>query len=75
MDHFKQHIESLFLPGMNWSNYGLGKGKWHIDHKVPLTWFNIENDNCVKLACNYKNLQPLWGEDNIRKGNKRADVL
>lgn len=31
MPTFKVHLESLFLPGMNWENRSL----WHMDHKIP----------------------------------------
>jgi len=63
-----KHLEKQFLPGMTWNNYG----KWHIDHKVPLSVFNFKNPNDLdfKRAWALKNLQPLWSTDNIRKGAK-----
>lgn len=63
---FKKHLESLFKDGMSWDNYG----EWHIDHIKPLSIFNLENDEDVKIACNYKNMQPLWKRENLTKGNK-----
>lgn len=67
INELRQHIESQFSDGMNWDNWGING--WHIDHKIPLSWFNLENENCRKVAFNYKNMQPLWGTDNIRKKN------
>lgn len=60
----KNHLESKFAIGMNWDNYG----KWHIDHIVPIASAKTE-DEIVALN-HYTNLQPLWAEDNIRKGAK-----
>lgn len=65
---FLQYIEERFSEGMNWDNYGI-KG-WHIDHKIPLSSFDLTNEEEVKRACNYKNLQPMWWYDNLEKGNK-----
>jgi hypothetical protein len=65
---FLKHIESKFIKGMNWENYGL-KG-WHIDHVIPLSSFNILDENELKKACHYTNLQPLWWRDNLKKGSK-----
>lgn len=67
-EEFKNYIEASFKEGMNWDNYG--KNGWHIDHKIPVSWFNLENPNCLKAAFNYKNHQPLWWDDNLKKGNK-----
>lgn len=63
------HLESQFVDGMSWSNYGSGengdhRGSWHVDHIVPLSKFEGKYPN------HYTNLQPLWAEDNIRKSNK-----
>ena len=65
-----QNLENKFLPGMNWSNWGIGKGKWHIDHIKPLSSFDLTDINQLSEACHINNLQPLWSEDNIRKNNK-----
>lgn len=61
---FKRHIEDQFVYGMCWENYG----EWHIDHIIPLSHGKTE-DEILKLH-HYKNLQPLWKEDNLKKGNK-----
>lgn len=65
-EEFKVHIESQFQPGMTWDNYG----EWHIDHKYPLSIAYKEGAEAFEKACNYKNLQPLWGKENIQKGNR-----
>ena len=68
----KAHLESLFSPGMDWSNYGFGPEKWHIDHKTPLINFNPANLEDQKKAWNFKNLQSMWQFDNLSKGRKVA---
>lgn len=67
---FKAHLESKFQEGMTWDNWGKGLGKWNIDHIIPLAAFDLTNRQHVVLACYYLNLQPLWSEDNARKGDK-----
>ena len=66
VDYARQHIESQFKKGMHWENHG----KWHIDHKTPLSWFDLSNPEELEKACHYSNLQPLWREENISKGNR-----
>lgn len=63
---FKIYIESKFQNGMSWSNYG----QWHIDHIRPLSKFNLKDNRQLEIACNYKNLQPLWAKDNLSKNNR-----
>lgn len=65
-----EHLESLFLDGMTWDNYG--RGGWHVDHVVPLSWFPIEGPDCAafNMCWSLQNLQPLWAHDNIAKGNR-----
>ena len=65
---FKHRIESLFQDWMCWDNYGYGKGKWVIDHIIPLS--SAKNEDELHLLCHYTNLQPLSWEDNMLKGNK-----
>ena len=62
------HLESQFDENMNWENYG----EWHVDHKLPITSFNIEEmgDEEFMRCWSLDNLQPMWGTDNIRKSNK-----
>ena len=60
----KETIESKFLDGMSWDNYG----KWHLDHIKPLHLSENEED-LLKLN-HYTNLQPLWAEDNLKKNRK-----
>jgi hypothetical protein len=64
----KSYIEALWKPGMSWGNWGIGKGKWHIDHKRDLVLFDLSKSEQVKLACHYTNLCPLWQAENIVKG-------
>lgn len=64
----KIHIESQFKPGMTWDNWS--RNGWHIDHIIPLAKFNMLNDEEIKIACHYTNLQPLWAKENKRKGSK-----
>lgn len=66
-DTAMKHIESQFTEGMNWDNHGLYG--WHIDHIIPLSL--AKNIKELEELCRYTNLQPLWAEDNLRKGNKK----
>jgi hypothetical protein len=63
-EFLKEHIENQFIYGMNWDN----RSEWHIDHIIPLSSANTEEE--VYKLCHYTNLQPLWAEDNLKKGCK-----
>ena len=62
----KLHLESKFQPDMTWDNYG----EWHIDHIKPLSKFDLTDRDQLLEACHYTNLQPLWAEENLKKGNR-----
>ena len=68
IEEFKLYLESKFLDGMTWENYGYYG--WHIDHIIPLASFDLTNENDFKKACHYTNLQPLWRIDNQSKSDK-----
>ena len=60
----KKYLEKKFINDMSWEN----QGKWHIDHIIPLSSAKTEDE--LYRLCHYTNLQPLWAEDNLKKGNK-----
>lgn len=68
LEEFRSYLESLWQPGMSWDNYNR-KG-WHIDHIQPLSKFDLTDPSQFKKACHYTNLQPLWADDNWKKGDK-----
>jgi hypothetical protein len=53
---------------MTWENYG----EWHVDHIKPISSFTFETceDEEFKICWSLDNLQPMWGIENIKKGNK-----
>jgi hypothetical protein len=69
-EFLKNHLENQFTDGMSWDNYGYYG--WHIDHIIPLSSANTE-DEIYKL-CHYTNLQPLWAKDNLVKGTKLPHI-
>jgi hypothetical protein len=62
-EDFKLYLQDLFKDGMSWEN----QGEWHLDHIIPVSSANSEED-IIKLN-HYKNFQPLWAIDNIKKSN------
>lgn len=59
----KKNIESKFVDGMTWNNYG----EWQIDHIIPISKF--DSTTPISIVNALSNLQPLWRIDNIRKSN------
>lgn len=62
----RRHLESKMANGMSWANYG----EWHVDHIRPCASFNLQQAVQQAECFHYSNLQPLWGSDNISKGDK-----
>lgn len=62
-----QHLENQFTDDLTWDNYG----EWHVDHITPISSFNIREmgDEEFIKCWSLENLQPLWGDENIRKSN------
>jgi len=63
-DDLISHLESKFIDGMTWDNYG----KWHVDHIRPCSSFDLSNVDQQKECFHWSNLQPLWAYDNMSKG-------
>ncbi|MBC7198153.1 MAG: hypothetical protein H5U32_02780 [Pseudomonas balearica] len=59
-------LEARLQPGMTWDNHG----DWHVDHKIPVLHFVMKGETRPSVIHALCNLQPLWAEDNIKKGNK-----
>jgi len=64
---------------LNWllsynENYTLeNRGKvWHIDHVIPLSRFNLEDEEEQLIAFNWRNTMPLLARENLTK-NARID--
>ena len=63
----REYIEAKFTEGMTWENYGQG---WHVDHILPCCSFDMTIEEEQIKCFHYSNLQPLWAEDNLKKGGK-----
>lgn len=64
---FKAHLESLWLSGMTWENYGY-RG-WHIDHIRPCASFDLTDPEQQRACFHYTNLRPLWANANMAKSD------
>jgi hypothetical protein len=62
---FKEYIEEKFTEDMSWDK--VLSGEIHLDHIKPVSLFDLSNINEQREAFNYKNLQPLWALDNMKK--------
>jgi hypothetical protein len=48
---------------MNWETI-------HLDHIRPISSFDLDNDEELRLCCHYTNFQPLLAHDNLTKSSK-----
>lgn len=48
-------------------NYGK---EWYIDHVIPISLFNLDDEQQQLLAFNWRNTMPLSRKDNLSKNNK-----
>lgn len=71
---FIQHIESLWEPWMNWTNYGNGADQWNIDHIRPLKDFDLTKRDEYRMAVHYTNIRPLHSRLNFSKGSRQETL-
>ena len=67
---WREHMELLFEPWMNWDNNGRGPGTWQIEHKIPKSFFaphfKEPYDSC-------KQFQKCWCLENLRPLNSELN--
>lgn len=44
--------------------------KWHIDHVVPMSFFNLLDDLDMAVCNHWINLRPAWAAMNNAKGKR-----
>lgn len=59
-------LEYQLKDGLTWSNYGT---LWHIDHVIPLAFFDLIDTKQQLLAFNWSNLRPLYATENLSKND------
>lgn len=66
-DHLLMWLEANFDDSMTWDNFA---SYWHIDHVIPVSFFDNTNQEQQRLCFHWSNLRPLRKELNISKSNK-----
>lgn len=69
----RDHIERQFTGKMDWQYFMAGK--IHIDHIIPQSHFDLSNDKEWRACWAITNLQPMWKKDNLRKRDRRENLL
>jgi hypothetical protein len=64
---FSKWIEFQLEEGMMMSNYG---SVWHLDHVIPISSFNLLDEEELFKAMNWMNIRPLLALKNLQKANK-----
>lgn len=68
LEFIRLWLEIRFDDNMTWDNLGYC---WEIDHILPISKFNFDNENDKNICFHWTNLQPLTKEENR---NKRAQI-
>lgn len=58
------YLESRFMPGMTWENYG---SVWEMDHIMPCALFDLTKPEHQRACFHFSNLQPLFVAQNRKK--------
>jgi hypothetical protein len=72
LDFLKAWFEYQFEPDMTFENHG---SVWHIDHVTPCASFDMTDEEQQKICFHWKNLQPLYGDENLSKNDKIIDEV
>ena len=66
VEEYALYLEEQFDGNMNWDNYG---EYWEIDHIKPIDAFDLNSEEELYSAFNFKNTQPLSKIENRVKSN------
>jgi hypothetical protein len=73
---FRAYIEGQWEEWMTWDNMGHPKkGNWQIDHIVPCSWFDHENEEHLRMCWHHLNLRPLCALENLTRSNRPDDLI
>jgi len=64
-----EYFEWIFSYNNNCNLENHGK-EWHIDHVIPISKFDLNNEEEQLLAFNWRNTMPLSSKENLSKNNK-----
>jgi hypothetical protein len=73
VEELRRHLERQFTRGMNWERFAVGE--IHIDHRLPLSSFDLTDPLESAAAWALTNLQPMWAEENHSKSDKILYLL
>jgi hypothetical protein len=65
-NEFKEYILKNLLEKMTFNNFG----EWEMDHTIPISSFKFDSLDEIKKCFNYKNIKPMWKNDNRKKSDK-----
>jgi hypothetical protein len=72
IEEYIVYLENMFLQEMDWENYGV---IWEIDHKTPLSTFDLTQKENIYKAFNYQNTQPLFKTTEIAENFGYVDQI
>ena len=64
-----EYLDWLLKNEFGYTLENRGK-EWHIDHIIPLSHFNLENEDEQQLAFNWRNTMALSAKENLSKNSK-----
>ncbi len=71
IETYRKWIEVQFSDGISWDNFG---DAWQFDHIVPVTYFDFENEDDLRLCWSFINIRVEYiGRD--KNQTNKIDVL
>lgn len=67
VENLKEWIQFCFSEKMSFNNHG---SYWHVDHVIPISLFDLTNQDDIDLCFNWRNLSPLSAKENLSKNKK-----